>query len=423
MILSLHVERLRTPEQIRAFLNGSEPMDFNPVSRDEAYAFVSRTLSRFGYARLGKPDRGLVKGFLAKATGLSRAQLTRLVRQFLTTGRIAVRRGGPSSARHTAADIRLLAEADATLGQMAGPATREVMRRECEVYGDARFVRLAHVSIGHLYNLRKSTTYLRKRTVLDRIRPTRVSIGERRRPRPDGRPGFVRVDTVHQGDLDGNKGVYLINVVAPTACGRRSPSSNTSVPSRPSPNASWSRSSKASSTCSRSRSSAFTPTTAPSTSTTASPRCSRSCTPSSPSPAPGIPTTTPSPKARTPAWCASGSATTTSRSASRRSSTGSRATRCRRPSTSTGPACSRSSRPTTTDDCASATPHDAVMTPYERFKSLDAAERFLKPGVTFGNLDKTAHAVSDLAAMRDVDRARDALFRAIGAAHDAAKVA
>ena len=98
MILSLHVERLRTPEQIRAFLNGSEPVDFNPVSRDEAYAFVSRTLSRFGYARLGKPDRGLVKGFLAKATGLSRAQLTRLVRQFLTTGRIAVRRGGPSSA-------------------------------------------------------------------------------------------------------------------------------------------------------------------------------------------------------------------------------------------------------------------------------------------------------------------------------------
>ena len=46
------------PEQIRAFLNGSEPVDFNPVSRDEAYAFVSRTLSRFGCARLGKPDRG-----------------------------------------------------------------------------------------------------------------------------------------------------------------------------------------------------------------------------------------------------------------------------------------------------------------------------------------------------------------------------
>ena len=48
MILSLDVERLRTPEQVRAFLDGSGPVDFNPVSRDEAYAFVSRTLTRFG---------------------------------------------------------------------------------------------------------------------------------------------------------------------------------------------------------------------------------------------------------------------------------------------------------------------------------------------------------------------------------------
>ena len=203
MILSLHVERLRAPEQVRAFLEGSEPVDFNPVSRDEAYAFVSRTPKRFDYARLGKTDRGLVKGFLGKATGLSRAQLTRLVRQFVKTGQVVDRRGGaprrPFERRHTVADIRLLAEVDATLGQMAGPATREVMRREFEVYGDGRFARLARISISHLYNLRKSTTYLRKRAVLDKTRPRRVAIGERRPPRPGGRPGFVRVDTVHQG--------------------------------------------------------------------------------------------------------------------------------------------------------------------------------------------------------------------------------
>ena len=99
MILSLHVERLRTPEQVRAFLDGSEPVDFNPVSRDEAYAFVSRTLTRFDYARLGKPDMGLVKGFLGKATGLSRAQLTRLVRQFAKTGQVVDRCGGGHARR------------------------------------------------------------------------------------------------------------------------------------------------------------------------------------------------------------------------------------------------------------------------------------------------------------------------------------
>jgi hypothetical protein len=40
-----------------------------------------------------------------------------------------------------------------------------------------------------------------------------VNIGERRRPDAQGRPGYLRIDTVHQGDLDGVKGVYHINAV------------------------------------------------------------------------------------------------------------------------------------------------------------------------------------------------------------------
>ncbi len=68
-------------------------------------------------------------------------------------------------------------------------------------------------------------------------------------------------------------------------------------------------------------------------------------------------------------------------------------------------------------------PHDAVMTPYERLKSLDGAGRFLKPGVAFADLDRSAHVASDLAAMREVNRAREELFRAIASATDAAKVA
>ena len=43
--------------------------------------------------------------------------------------------------------------------------------------------------------------------------PLPVAIGERRKPEPGGRPGYLRVDTVHQGDLDGVKGVYHINAV------------------------------------------------------------------------------------------------------------------------------------------------------------------------------------------------------------------
>ena len=35
----------------------------------------------------------------------------------------------------------------------------------------------------------------------------------RRAPAPDGRPGFIRIDSVHQGDHDGIKGLYHINAV------------------------------------------------------------------------------------------------------------------------------------------------------------------------------------------------------------------
>ena len=57
-----------------------------------------------------------------------------------------------------------------------------------------------------------------------------------------------------------------------------------------------------------------------------------------------------------------------------------------------------------------------MTTPYEKLKSMPDAERFLKPGETFAELDKVAYAMSDLEANRRANRARDELFRAIGRA-------
>ena len=217
MIVTLKTQRVRTLDQVRAFLDGSESVEFADADREGVYALVRATLVRLNYHRLSKPDKGLVKRYLGKVTGLSRAQLTRLIGQHRATGRIADRRArapaAPFPRRYTRLDIRLLAEVDAALGQMSGAATRKVLRRQWAVFGDARFERLAKLSNGHLYNLRKSRTYRNLRTVWTRTRPTAVTIGVRRRPEPRGRPGFVRVDTVHQGDLDGVKGVYHINVV------------------------------------------------------------------------------------------------------------------------------------------------------------------------------------------------------------------
>ena len=41
----------------------------------------------------------------------------------------------------------------------------------------------------------------------------RLDYGQRRKPQPGGQPGSVRVDTAHQGDHDGARGVYHINMV------------------------------------------------------------------------------------------------------------------------------------------------------------------------------------------------------------------
>ena len=214
--MRLDTQRLQTLDQIRQFLADNRPLDLRPQTRAEAYAFVAETLERFDYPGRGKADKGLLRRFLVEVAGLSRAQVTRLLRQHRTTGAIADRRGPrrPFPRRYTKADIGLLAEVDALHGTLSGPATRQLCIRALHVFGDRRFERLAAVSNGHLYNLRHSTSYQRRRgTMPVPTRPAHIAIGDRRRPRPAGQPGYLRVDTVHQGDLDGVKGLYHLNLV------------------------------------------------------------------------------------------------------------------------------------------------------------------------------------------------------------------
>ena len=216
MIVTLRTEGLQSLEQIKAFVEGSAPLGFEPPDRDAVYDWLVTELRRFGYIRLGKTDKGLMRQYLARVSGLSRAQITRLITQFRQTGQISDRRGQPAqpfTRRYTAADVRLLAEVDTLHGTLSGPATRKICERAYGLFGDNRYQRLAGISNGHLYNLRQTTTYQTRRGQFTKTRPTSVQIGVRRKPRPQGRPGFLRVDSVHQGDLDGIKGLYHINLV------------------------------------------------------------------------------------------------------------------------------------------------------------------------------------------------------------------
>lgn len=202
-------------EQIRAFLAASEPVTFAGQSREETYQWVEHTLREQDYGRLARPEKGLVRRYLAKMTGLSRAQITRLIGRYLKQGQVKLQ---PSqrhrfAARYTTADIRLLAYVDRMHSTLSGPATKRILEREYHDYGQAVFARLAGISVAQIYRFRQTTEYRKQNNTYRPTRPTPVSIGERRRPDPQGRPGYLRVDTVHQGDQDGRKGLYHINAV------------------------------------------------------------------------------------------------------------------------------------------------------------------------------------------------------------------
>lgn len=202
--------------QVRAFVSGSEPISFTLTDRRAAYAWISDTLRLFGYARCNRTDKGVLRQYLLKVTGLSRAQAARCIAQFTAGGHIKDRRHAPAvpfARRYTLDDICLLAQVDTLHGTLSGTTTRKLCERAFKVHGDARFERLAGISNGHLYNLRSHKTYQSVRGSFDKTRPTKANIGERRKPMSNGCPGYLRVDSVHQGDLDGIKGVYLINAV------------------------------------------------------------------------------------------------------------------------------------------------------------------------------------------------------------------
>ena len=203
-------------DAVRQFLDGTPSESALVPERKQAYAHIERVLRRFAYWKLAKPDKGLLRCYLERTTGLSQSQLTRLIQRYLAAGRLEDRRQGaakPFRCKYTQADIELLAETDELHGSLSGPATLVLLERAWEVFGDARFERLAGLSNGHLYNLRRSHTYRQRLATQQSTRPARVAIAERKRPQAEGRPGYVRVDSVHQGDLDKVKGVYHINTV------------------------------------------------------------------------------------------------------------------------------------------------------------------------------------------------------------------
>ena len=217
MVIDMNESRLHTVAQLRAFLDGTLEVEFCVPSNDvRRYSFISAVLGRFGYAHLARAHKTVVLRYLEHTTGYSRQQLTRLVRRYLDCTTLTKRYRSPThgfARKFSPADIALLAETDALHGTLSGPATKQIMQRAYTLYADTRYQHLADLSVSHLYNLRAQASYQAKRVHWTKTKGQTNSIAQRRAPAPEQRPGFIRIDSVHQGDQDGFKGVYHINAV------------------------------------------------------------------------------------------------------------------------------------------------------------------------------------------------------------------
>lgn len=212
----MNIDQLSSIEEVEAFLAGTQPIVFKLASsKDERYQWVEEALRKFRYRQLGRRERGIMIRFLCKVSQYSRQQITRLIRQYMDKGKVVRRQvtANGFKKRYTDEDINLLARVDELHESPNGAAIKKICERAYNTFSEEAYERLSGISISHIYNLRQSKLYLRQRRVFEKTKSKPSSIGVRRKPEPNNTPGYIRVDTVHQGDLDGKKGVYHINAV------------------------------------------------------------------------------------------------------------------------------------------------------------------------------------------------------------------
>jgi transposase InsO family protein len=204
---------LHTIGNLQMFLQGTLPITFSPLRKEDRSKWIRSTLIRFKYIALLRPEKTILRRYLSKVADMSRAQLGRHIAAYRDNRPIAAPyvRHQPFQ-RYTRLDIELLAITDNAHGRMNGKAMQEICAAQCAA-GDHRFIRLARISSAQVYRLRQHRRYREEALTIEKTKPVQRSIGERRKPEPFGAPGFLRVDTVHQGDFEKEKGVYHINLV------------------------------------------------------------------------------------------------------------------------------------------------------------------------------------------------------------------
>lgn len=222
MDITMNDEHIGSIAQLTAFLKGVDgAVTFSSETKGNKnkqlmYEWIGRTLGKFRYFGLKKKERKAVIDYLQKVTGLSRPQLKRLIKRKKDRGLLLVIIGQRNvfPTRYGTSDIARLIDTDNAHGRISGEATRKILEREYLVFGKNEYERISHLSVSHLYRLRKNSRQYNSRILfIEKTKATNRNIAIRKKPETFGKPGYLRVDTVHQGDLDKQKGVYHINII------------------------------------------------------------------------------------------------------------------------------------------------------------------------------------------------------------------
>jgi len=202
MNITMDDSRLTNVAQLKDFLKASQGMAVSQedIAIDQKYSCIDKTVDRLAYHGLNKKDKKVVVNYLRKITGYKHTQLFRLINRAKKgkLERIPYHRINPHRI-YTSRDIKLLEKTDELHLRLSDMATKEILRREYERFGHREFQTIAGVSHSHIDNLRDAQIY--KNSWVNHTKARVVPIGITMPPENMGKPGSIRVDTVHQNEV------------------------------------------------------------------------------------------------------------------------------------------------------------------------------------------------------------------------------
>lgn len=220
MKIIMDTTNINSIKDMANFMQANEKSQIFIESKKDKYNHINKILVGFRYQKERKKNKTIIKKYLKKITGYSVKQIKRLIKKqkdgkLLCSLKRTINNRNGFKRKYGSNDIALLIKTDIVHKTLNGRATKEILKREYEIFQKEKYENISKISVSHIYNIRnKSRQYLSSENVkYSKTNPTSVNIGERKKPDNQGKLGYIRVDTVHQGDKNKEKGVYHINMV------------------------------------------------------------------------------------------------------------------------------------------------------------------------------------------------------------------